>query len=78
MIVVNRFGDDFKAHGGKPENIEITNSEMSLGSQKGIYDNFANSQTIIDKFHVIKRSNETIDKVRKAEGKTNMLLRKIK
>ena len=51
---------------------------MSLGFRKGIADNFPNSQTIIDKFHVIKHANEAVDAVRKAESKENPILKKTK
>lgn len=51
---------------------------MSLGFRKGVADNFHNSQTIIDKFHVIKHANEAVDAVRKAESKENPLLKKTK
>ena len=75
---VDRFVEDFKAHGGNPENIEIVTCDMALGFKKGIENNFENSQTIIDKFHVIKNANEAVDKVRKAESKTNAILKKTK
>ena len=75
---VNRFVEDFKAHGGDPESIEIVTCDMSLGFRKGIEENFENSETIIDKFHVVKHANEAVDKVRKAEVKNNALLKKTK
>lgn len=75
---VDRFVEDFKSHGGSPDNIGIVTCDMSLGFRKGIEENFENSQTVIDKFHVIKHANEAVDKVRKAETKTNGLLRKTK
>ena len=75
---VDRFVEDFKAHGGDPESIEIVTCDMSLGFRKGIEENFENSETIIDKFHVVKHANEAVDKVRKAEVKNNALLKKTK
>lgn len=51
---------------------------MSLGFRKGVNENFPNSNTIIDKFHVIKHANEAVDKVRKAESKTDESLKKTK
>lgn len=75
---VNRFVADFKEHGGNPDRIGIVTCDMSLGFKKGIKDNFQNSQTIIDKFHVIKHLNEGVDKVRKEESKGNSLLKKTK
>ena len=75
---VNQFVKDFKAHNGNPDNIKIVTCDMSLGFRKGVADNFHNSQTIIDKFHVIKHANEAVDAIRKAESKENPLLKKTK
>ena len=75
---VDRFVEDFKAHGGNPENIDIVTCDMALGFRKGINENFENSHTIIDKFHVIKHANEAVDKIRKAEAKDNELLKRTK
>ena len=75
---VNQFVEDFEAHKGYPDNIKIVTCDMSLGFKKGVKDNFRNSQTIIDKFHVIKHANEAVDAVRKAESKEKPLLKKTK
>lgn len=72
---VDSFVAHFKEHGGSPDKVKIVTCDMSLGFKKGITDNFINSQTIIDKFHVIKHANEAVDDVRKAEAKDNALLR---
>ena len=75
---VDRFVKDFVTHGGNPDNVEIVTCDMSLGFRKGIRDNFRNSTTIIDKFHVIKHMNEGVDNTRKTESKTNAALKKTK
>ena len=75
---VDRFVDDFVSHGGDPENIEIVTCDMSLGFKKGIEDNFPNSNTIIDKFHVIKHGNEAVDSTRKRESKQDDSLKRTK
>lgn len=75
---VDRFTADFKEHRGNPENIKAVTCDMSLGFRKGVRDNFPNSNTIIDKFHVIKHANEAVDTVRKQESKVNADLRKTK
>lgn len=75
---VDQFVEDFKAHNGEPDNIRIVTCDMSLGFKRGVEDNFQNSRTIIDKFHVIKHANEAVDAVRKAESKDNPLLKKTK
>lgn len=75
---VDSFVEDFKAHRGKPEKVKIITCDMSLGFQKGVVDNFPNSKTVIDKFHIIKHMNEAVDAVRKAESKSTPALRKTK
>lgn len=72
---VDKFTNDFKEHNGNPENVKVVTCDMSLGFKKGINDNFPNSATIIDKFHVIKHANEAVDKVRKQESKDNKILK---
>lgn len=58
---VDQFVKNFKAHQGSPDNIKIVTCDMLLGFRKGIADNFHNSQTIIDKCHVIKHAYEAVD-----------------
>ncbi len=72
---VDQFVSYFKEHEGNPDNIKIVTCDMSLGFKKGINKNFVNSQTIIDKFHVIKHANEAVDDVRKQESKANSTLK---
>lgn len=72
---VDKFVEDFKEHNGNPDNVKVITCDMSLGFKKGVKDNFPNSETIIDKFHVIKHANEAVDTVRKQESKTNELLK---
>ena len=72
---VDKFVEDFKEHNGDPDNVKVITCDMSLGFKKGVKDNFPNSETIIDKFHVIKHANEAVDTVRKHESKTNGLLK---
>ena len=72
---VDKFVEDFKEHKGDPDNVKLVTCDMSLGFRKGVRDNFPNSNTIIDKFHVIKHANDAVDTGRKQEGKTNELLK---
>ncbi len=72
---VDKFTEDLILHHGIKENIKIVTCDMSLGFRKGILNNFKNSSTIIDKFHVIKHANEAVDRVRKEEVKTNAMLK---
>ena len=48
---------------------------MSLGFKSGIQNNFTNAITVIDKFHIIKHANKSVDDVRKKESKENILLK---
>ena len=59
---VQRFAANFEAHRGNTERVGLITCDMSLGFRKGIQESFENSQTIIDKFHVIKHANEAVDK----------------
>ena len=72
---VDKFAEDFMEHNGNPDNVKVITCDMSPGFKKGVKDNFPNSETIIDKFHVIKHANEAVDNVRKQESKTNALLK---
>ena len=75
---VNRFVEDFQTHGGRPADIQRVTCDMALDFGKGINDNFKNSTTIIDKFHVIKHVNDAVDATRKTEVKSNSLLSRTK
>lgn len=44
----------------------------------GIREHLPHARRIIDKFHVVKHANEAVDKVRKAEGRENGLLKRTK
>lgn len=72
---VDKFAKDFKEHNGNPDSVKLVTCDMSLGFRKGIRDNFPNSNTIIDKFHVVKHANDAVDAVRKQESKVNASLR---
>ena len=77
-ITVKRFVGDFMDHNGVPEYVRLVTCDMSLGFRKGIREHLPNAQRIIDKFHVVKHANEAVDKVRKAEGRSNPLLKRTK
>lgn len=75
---VKRFVDDFTAHNGVPGYVRLVTCDMSLGFRKGIREYLPNAERIVDKFHVVKHANEAVDKVRKAEGRSNGLLKRTK
>lgn len=54
-------------HNGHRHAITQVSMDMSKPYQIGVRDNCHNAQVVFDKFHVIKRANEAVDRVRKAE-----------
>ena len=70
---IDKFVSDFKEHNGSPNRIRLVTCDMSLGFWKGVKDNFPNSNTIIDKFHVIKHANDANLTDRQAARKANLL-----
>lgn len=75
---VGRFARDFMDHNGEPGRVRLVTCDMSLGFAKGIREHLPNAAKVIDKFHVVKHANEAVDRVRKAEGRHNALLRRTK
>lgn len=63
-------------HSGKPEQITAVSCDMSPAFIKGVNENLENAEITFDKFHILKIINEAVDHVRRAEAKTNPLLRK--
>lgn len=66
---VDRFRQDFQAHGGKPENIGEVCCDMSNAFIRGTQKNFPNAEITFDKFHIMKVINEAVDDVRRSEQK---------
>jgi len=75
---VAEFNRDFKAHKGEPEKIKNITSDMSLAFEKGIKENFKNSEIIIDKFHVIKYFNDALNKTLRDDIKAGRDFKKSK
>ena len=75
---VKRFVDDFTARNGVPGYVRLVACDVSLGFWKGIRGYLPDVGRIVDKFHVVKHANEAVDKVRKAEGRSNGLLKRTK
>ena len=63
------------AHNGDPDRVRLVTCDMSLGSAKGIHEHLPNAAKAVDRFHVVKHANEAVDKVRKADGRHDALLR---
>ena len=72
---VKRFADDFMARNGDPNRVRLVTCDMSPGFAKGIREWLPNAAKVIDRFHAVKHANEAVDKVRKAEGRKNGLLK---
>lgn len=64
---VDRFKQEFQAHGGKPENISEVCCDMSNAFISGTQKNFPNAEITFDKFHIMKAINEAVDDVRRSE-----------
>lgn len=75
---VERFAGDFMDHDGVPGRVRLVTCGMSRGFQKDIREHLPHVRRIIDKFHVARHANEAVDKVRKAEGRENGLLKRTK
>ncbi len=69
------FADDLAAHGGDPDAISEVCIDMSPAFMKGIAENLPNAAITFDKFHAVKIINDAVEQVRRAEQKTQSLLR---
>ncbi|MGV8147361.1 MAG: transposase, partial [Alkaliphilus sp.] len=65
------FKETFENQGGEISKIEHVSCDMSPAFISGINKNIPDAKVIYDKFHVIKRINEEVNKVRRAEVKEN-------
>jgi transposase len=72
---VAAFADDLAAHRGDPETIEEVCIDMSPAFIKGVGDSLPNAAITFDKFHAVKIINDAVEKVRRAEQKSQSLLR---
>lgn len=70
------FHNDFKVHGGCPNNIQSVCCDMSPAFIKGVNDTFPNASIVFDKFHVMKMINGAVDAVRRQEQSENDILKK--
>lgn len=69
------FADDLAAHGGDPEAIGEVCIDMSPAFIKGVGESLPNAAITFDKFHAVKIVNDAVDRVRRAEQKSQDLLR---
>lgn len=67
---VARFAADLRAHGGYPEAVGHTSSDMSTAFIAGIGEHLPNAAMTFDRFHVAAKLSEAVDEVRREEVKT--------
>src|SRR6476661_10388451 len=68
---VARFAADLLAHGGNPESVTGTSSDMSSAFISGIAQHLPNATMTFDRFHLAAKLSEAIDTVRRAEVTTH-------
>lgn len=67
---VARFATDLAAHGGDPEKVTDTSSDMSTAFISGISQYLPNARMTFDRFHLVAKLSEAIDTVRRSEVAT--------
>jgi transposase len=73
---VERFAQDLREHGGDPDLVTDTSSDMSVVFISGIGEYLPKARMTFDRFHVMAKLSEAVDEVRRAEQKTNPTLKK--
>jgi transposase len=72
------FREDFQAHGGEVEAIEVVAMDLSKAYQAGAREVFPQAEVCFDGFHLAKLVNEALDKVRREEVKQEASLKGIR
>lgn len=67
---VARFAADLAEHGGDPNNVTDTSSDMSTAFISGITQHLPNATMTFDKFHLAAKLSEAVDVVRRTEVTT--------
>ncbi len=67
---VAHFATDLAEHGGDPESVTDTSSDMSTAFLRGIAEHLPNASMTFDRFHLAAKLSEAIDAVRRAEVTT--------
>ena len=71
---IEAFVEALSKHKGHP--ITQAAIDMSPAYRKGVRENLANAQIVFDKFHVVAQVSEAVDKVRRAEVRSDEILKK--
>lgn len=74
-VTVAAFAEDLAEHGGDPEAVTAVCIDMSPAFIKGTSESLPNAAITFDKFHAVKIVNDAVDAVRRAEQKTQNVLR---
>ncbi len=72
---VDRLAQEIRAHGGDPEAVRSISTDMSPSFIKGVARSFPNAQVTFDKFHVVAHASQALDLTRRAEQKTDPVLK---
>lgn len=72
---IKKFVDDFKEHGGDPDQIVAASIDLSPAFQKGMQENIPSAEITFDHYHVIGLVNKALDEVRRAEAKDQVALK---
>jgi transposase len=67
---VEAFAQDLTTHGGDPNKITDTSSDMSTAFIAGISEHLPKAAMTFDKFHIIAKLSDAVDAVRREEAKT--------
>jgi transposase len=67
---VAHFAADLAAHGGDPDSITDTSSDMSTAFLCGISQHLPNATMTFDRFHLAAKLSDAVDAVRRAEVTT--------
>ena len=73
---IEAFVEALSKHKGHPQAITQAAIDMSPAYRKGVRENLANAQIVFDKFHVVAQVSEAVDKVRRAEVRSDEILKK--
>jgi len=68
---VKSFAEHLSSHGGDANHIVSASIDMSPAFIKGVTDHLPNARITFDKFHVIANASTAVDKMRRAEQKTD-------
>jgi len=72
---IESFAEHLAAHGGDASRIDSASIDMSPAFIKGVTDHLPDARITFDKFHVIAHASTAVDKMRRAEQKTDPALK---